>query len=385
MTRPSGPGRGRPMSPFLAVFLVLVLGATSYAAGRLHGQLSYRIGYRFGYRQGYFDGDRGAWNRRRRDAQAAIASALSVSSAGAVRSAGTVGPPRHHLHRLLVHRAGRPDRRAAPDRHARSTDRLSRPAGRRERSRQPVPRTRCVVRGGHAPSGPRQTGDGGPAGRDARRGHASRPARRVPAAGPSCPTVFTRPFPEIHVAPSRDGPPPLASRHGTGFSRASRPARICDLAHGVPHPTPCPRAPDEAEHGWPGAHPSEQACDDSPYHRRCRPDPGRDCHAPPRPPEPPYGGRRVGRHQGAATSGPGVRPGHLRAAVRPGGVPPVRRARGGAAAGGHLRVGGQAAPSGAGLVRPAVAADARRAADPARPAGPCRCPPTTPAARCGWS
>ncbi|MEV1142462.1 hypothetical protein [Micromonospora sp. NPDC049799] len=65
------------MSPFLAVFLVLVLGATSYAAGRLHGQLSYRIGYRFGYRQGYFDGDRGAWNRRRRDAQAAIASALA--------------------------------------------------------------------------------------------------------------------------------------------------------------------------------------------------------------------------------------------------------------------------------------------------------------------
>ncbi|MFU8870657.1 hypothetical protein [Micromonospora sp. SL4-19] len=65
------------MSPFLAVVLVLVLGSTCYAAGRLHGQLSYRIGYRFGYRQGYFDGDRGAWNRRRRDAQAAIASALA--------------------------------------------------------------------------------------------------------------------------------------------------------------------------------------------------------------------------------------------------------------------------------------------------------------------
>ncbi|WP_346536526.1 hypothetical protein [Micromonospora sp. DPT] len=70
------------MSPFLAVFLVLVLGATSYAAGRLHGQLSYRIGYRFGYRQGYFDGDRGAWNRRRRDAQAAIASALTGPASG---------------------------------------------------------------------------------------------------------------------------------------------------------------------------------------------------------------------------------------------------------------------------------------------------------------
>ena len=83
MTRPPEVAWSRRMSPFLAVFLVLVLGATSYAAGRLHGQLSYRIGYRFGYRQGYFDGDRGAWNRRRRDAQAAIASALSVPSTGA--------------------------------------------------------------------------------------------------------------------------------------------------------------------------------------------------------------------------------------------------------------------------------------------------------------
>ncbi|MEU4569694.1 hypothetical protein [Micromonospora sp. NPDC023956] len=76
------------MSPFFAVFLVLLLGSTSYAAGRLHGQLSYRIGYRFGYRQGYFDGDRGAWNRRRREAQAALASALAVPPGAAVR-AGT--------------------------------------------------------------------------------------------------------------------------------------------------------------------------------------------------------------------------------------------------------------------------------------------------------
>ncbi|MFV2115674.1 hypothetical protein ACFHW0_25520 [Micromonospora sp. LOL_025] len=82
------------MSPFVAVFLVLVLGATSYAAGRLHGQLSYRIGYRFGYRQGYFDGDRGAWNRRRRDAQAAIASALAgPSPAATTRVTGTVVRP----------------------------------------------------------------------------------------------------------------------------------------------------------------------------------------------------------------------------------------------------------------------------------------------------
>jgi hypothetical protein len=69
------------MSPFFAVFLVLLLGSSSYAAGRLHGQLSYRIGYRFGYRQGYFDGDRGAWNRRRREAQAAIASVLAGPAA----------------------------------------------------------------------------------------------------------------------------------------------------------------------------------------------------------------------------------------------------------------------------------------------------------------
>ncbi|MDG4793314.1 hypothetical protein [Micromonospora sp. WMMD1082] len=83
------------MSPFLAIFLVLVLAATCYAAGRLHGQLSYRIGYRFGYRQGYFDGDRGAWNRRRRDAQAAIASALAVAapSSPPARVAATVVRP----------------------------------------------------------------------------------------------------------------------------------------------------------------------------------------------------------------------------------------------------------------------------------------------------
>ncbi|SCF33366.1 hypothetical protein GA0070216_11032 [Micromonospora matsumotoense] len=80
------------MSPLLALFLVLVLGATSYAAGRLHGQLSYRIGYRFGYRQGYFDGDRGAWNRRRRDAQAVLASAFATP-AGPAPAAGLPAPP----------------------------------------------------------------------------------------------------------------------------------------------------------------------------------------------------------------------------------------------------------------------------------------------------
>ncbi|MEU6020372.1 hypothetical protein [Micromonospora sp. NPDC047134] len=81
------------MSPFLAIFLVVVLAATSYAAGRLHGQLSYRIGYRFGYRQGYFDGDRGAWNRRRRDAQAAIATALAVTGPGNTRAPAAVARP----------------------------------------------------------------------------------------------------------------------------------------------------------------------------------------------------------------------------------------------------------------------------------------------------
>ncbi|MFI2709513.1 hypothetical protein ACH495_05200 [Micromonospora sp. NPDC018662] len=81
------------MSPFLAVVLVLVLGSTCYAAGRLHGQLSYRIGYRFGYRQGYFDGDRGAWNRRRRDARAVIASALAGPAPTVVTSVGRAGPP----------------------------------------------------------------------------------------------------------------------------------------------------------------------------------------------------------------------------------------------------------------------------------------------------
>ncbi|MFY1695795.1 hypothetical protein [Solwaraspora sp. WMMA2101] len=74
------------MSPFFAVFLVLLLASSSYAAGRLHGQLSYRIGYRFGYRQGYFDGDRGAWSRRQtRTAITSMpsAEAVPVATAGA--------------------------------------------------------------------------------------------------------------------------------------------------------------------------------------------------------------------------------------------------------------------------------------------------------------
>jgi hypothetical protein len=57
------------MTLYFAIFLVLVLSSSSYAAGRLHGHLTYRNGYR----QGYFDGDRGAWNRRRREAQTVAA------------------------------------------------------------------------------------------------------------------------------------------------------------------------------------------------------------------------------------------------------------------------------------------------------------------------
>lgn len=76
------------MSPFFAIFLVLLLGSSSYAAGRLHGQLSYRIGYRYGYRQGFLDGERGAWNRRRRDSQVALASAGTSLGAPAAALAG---------------------------------------------------------------------------------------------------------------------------------------------------------------------------------------------------------------------------------------------------------------------------------------------------------
>jgi hypothetical protein len=86
---PARPGRAHPyrraaeedgVSPFFAIFLVLLLGSSSYAAGRLHGQLSYRLGYRYGYRQGFLDGERGAWNRRRRDSQLALASAGTPSA-----------------------------------------------------------------------------------------------------------------------------------------------------------------------------------------------------------------------------------------------------------------------------------------------------------------
>lgn len=65
------------MSPAVAAILVLLLGSSTYLAGRLHGRIGYRFGYRFGYRQGYFDGDRACWNRRRREAQAAISTALA--------------------------------------------------------------------------------------------------------------------------------------------------------------------------------------------------------------------------------------------------------------------------------------------------------------------
>lgn len=65
------------MSLGTALFLALLIGSCTYAAGRLHAKVGYRFGYRFGYRQGYFDGDRASWNRRRRDAQAAVSSVLA--------------------------------------------------------------------------------------------------------------------------------------------------------------------------------------------------------------------------------------------------------------------------------------------------------------------
>jgi len=51
------------MTVYFAIFLVMMLGSSSYAAGRMHG----RVGYRTGYRQGFFDGDRGVRYRRRRE------------------------------------------------------------------------------------------------------------------------------------------------------------------------------------------------------------------------------------------------------------------------------------------------------------------------------
>src|SRR5215467_9809590 len=74
------------MSPGVALFLIVLLGSSTYAAGRLHARVGYRFGYRFGYRQGYFDGDRACWNRRRREAQAAISAALSGKQGRAART-----------------------------------------------------------------------------------------------------------------------------------------------------------------------------------------------------------------------------------------------------------------------------------------------------------
>jgi len=59
------------------LFFLLLIASSTYAAGRVHAKIGYRFGYRFGYRQGYFDGDRACWNRRRREAQAAISTVLS--------------------------------------------------------------------------------------------------------------------------------------------------------------------------------------------------------------------------------------------------------------------------------------------------------------------
>lgn len=56
------------MNLVTALFLVILLASSSYAAGRLHAQIGYRLGFRTGYRQGFGDGDRAAWLYRRREA-----------------------------------------------------------------------------------------------------------------------------------------------------------------------------------------------------------------------------------------------------------------------------------------------------------------------------
>jgi hypothetical protein len=65
----------------IALFFVVVVSVSAYAAGRMHGQLSYRLGYRVGYRQGYLDGDEASWPRRRRDLHATVASVLRTAPA----------------------------------------------------------------------------------------------------------------------------------------------------------------------------------------------------------------------------------------------------------------------------------------------------------------
>jgi hypothetical protein len=66
------------VNEIVALLLVVLLAVSGYAAGRMHAQFGYRVGYRFGYRQGYFDGDLSSWNRRRKESQAAVASALTT-------------------------------------------------------------------------------------------------------------------------------------------------------------------------------------------------------------------------------------------------------------------------------------------------------------------
>ena len=142
--------------------------------------------------------------------------------------------------------------------------------------------------------------------------------------------------------------------------------------HGARIPTPCQEM--GAGGGGPRAdrvaRPLEQACDISPYRRRGQHrNPAANVsstHA--------STGRSVvpgpACRCGARPSRPGLRAGHLGPAVRPGGVPPVHRPRGGRTARGDLRIGGQTPPPRARLVRPSGAAHAGRAAHQVRPAGP---------------
>lgn len=83
------------MNLVTALFLVILLASSSYAAGRLHAQLGYRLGFRTGYRQGFGDGDRAAWLYRRKEAlrDAGSRPASAVPSPNAVPAVMTVATP----------------------------------------------------------------------------------------------------------------------------------------------------------------------------------------------------------------------------------------------------------------------------------------------------
>lgn len=92
-----------------AVFLVVLLGSSLYAAGRLHARIGYRFGFRSGYRQGYVDGDRACWNRRRRSDRNGSAGRTPESAEPGAACAATAVIP------LLDDRVSRDDDRVSKD------------------------------------------------------------------------------------------------------------------------------------------------------------------------------------------------------------------------------------------------------------------------------